>query len=66
MEFGSRLGALRRERGLSLRALATRIHYSGSYLHDIEHGRKPPTPDLAAALDEALDAHGSLIGRAHV
>jgi hypothetical protein len=33
---------------------------SRSYVHDLESGRKRPTPEIAAALDRALDAGGQL------
>ncbi|MBN1171614.1 MAG: helix-turn-helix domain-containing protein [Micromonosporaceae bacterium] len=58
--FGGMLRQLREQRGLSLRALANRIHYSHAYVWDIETGRKAPTPDLARRLDDALDTDGAL------
>jgi GntR family transcriptional regulator len=58
--FPHLLRDLRHDRGLSLRELATRVHYSHSYLWDIETGRKQPTPDIAQTLDDALEADGML------
>ncbi len=51
---------LRENSGLSLRQLARLVHYSHAYLWDIETGRKPPTPEIAAALDSAFDAGDAL------
>ncbi|WP_433793291.1 UTRA domain-containing protein [Actinoplanes sp. CA-252034] len=58
--FAGLLKALRQDSGLSLRSLATIVHYSHSYLWDIETGRKQPTPEVAHALDAALSAEGTL------
>lgn len=60
--FGPALARLRAKRGVSLRALSARVHYSRSYLSDVEHGKRPATADLAAACDAALDAGGALVG----
>jgi GntR family transcriptional regulator len=59
--FAGLLKALRQDNGLSLRSLATKVHYSHSYLWDIETGRKQPTPQVARALDAALSAEGTLV-----
>jgi GntR family transcriptional regulator len=37
------------------------VHYSHSYVWDLETGRKQPTPEIAAALGTALVAGGALI-----
>lgn len=58
--FPHLLKDLRHDRGLSLRELAARVHYSHTYLWDIESGHKPPTPEIAEALDKALSADGTL------
>jgi transcriptional regulator with XRE-family HTH domain len=58
--FGPYLRSLREERGWSLRGLARRVHCSHGHLWDLEHGRKHPSPGVAAALDEALEAGGQL------
>lgn len=58
--FGDMLRRLRTQRGLSYRDLARRATYGKSYLHDLETGRKQPTPETAHRLDEILDADGQL------
>jgi GntR family transcriptional regulator len=58
--FPGLLRNLRHDRGLSLRDLARIVHYSHSYVWDLETGRKQPTPEIAAALDTALAAGGAL------
>lgn len=58
--FTETLRRLRAERQLSLRDLARVSHFSKSYIHDLETGRKQPTPDVAAHLEEALQADGQL------
>ncbi|WP_033037065.1 helix-turn-helix domain-containing protein [Streptomyces monomycini] len=59
-EFGDALRRLRREREVSLRALAQLVHYSKGYLSKIENGEKPPTGDVARRCDTALAADGTL------
>ncbi|MDG4766778.1 helix-turn-helix transcriptional regulator [Solwaraspora sp. WMMD406] len=56
----STLRTFRRQAGLSLRDLATRAHYAKSYLHDLETGRKSPTPEVAGQLDDVLATGGVL------
>jgi len=58
--FGQALHRWRTSRRLSLRALAQQAHYSSSYLHDLERGKKPGNVDLARQLDEALQTGGEL------
>jgi transcriptional regulator with XRE-family HTH domain len=58
--FSETLRDLRSRRGLSLRTLGRAVHYSGQYIWELEQGRKPPTPEAAAALDRALGADGAL------
>jgi transcriptional regulator with XRE-family HTH domain len=58
--FAEKLQQLRRQRGLSLRDLAGLAHYGKSYVHELETGKKPPTPAIAWRLDEALNADGHL------
>ncbi|WP_433215640.1 GntR family transcriptional regulator [Dactylosporangium sp. CS-047395] len=60
MTFGERLRELRRERGLSLRAFAAQVNYSHTYLWELETGRKQPGSRVAAQLDTALSAAGTL------
>jgi tetratricopeptide (TPR) repeat protein len=59
--FGPALRHHREARGLSVRALAARVHYSKSHLSDLENGIRLPHPTLAAALDEHLEAGGALV-----
>ncbi|MFC8428388.1 helix-turn-helix domain-containing protein [Streptomyces sp. NPDC057253] len=60
-DFPSELRRLRHERGLSLTALAQRVHYSKGYLSKIENGSKPATADVVRRCDEALLAGGALL-----
>ncbi|WP_020137133.1 helix-turn-helix domain-containing protein [Streptomyces sp. 351MFTsu5.1] len=60
-DFPSALRRLRHERGLSLTALAQRVHYSKGYLSKIENGSKPATADVGRRCDEALHAGGALL-----
>ena len=58
--FSTLLRDFRRDSGLSLRELSAVVHYSHSYLWEIETGRKQPTADIARTLDNALSAGGML------
>jgi GntR family transcriptional regulator len=58
--FPHLLKDLRHDSGLSLRELAALVHYSHSYLWELEVGRKQPTPAAAQTLDAALAAGGLL------
>ncbi|NKQ51976.1 tetratricopeptide repeat protein [Amycolatopsis sp. K13G38] len=58
--FAKKLRELRSEQGLSIAALAHRVHYSRGHLNNVEHCVKAPSPELAAACDEALGADGEL------
>ncbi|WP_030469124.1 helix-turn-helix domain-containing protein [Lentzea aerocolonigenes] len=51
---------LRDKRKKSLRQLADESMVSRSYLGNLEHNRGMPSPEIAAAIDEALGADGSL------
>ncbi|MFF3854018.1 UTRA domain-containing protein [Micromonospora sp. NPDC002575] len=53
---------LRQEQGLSFRRLARVVHYSHTYLWDIETGIKQPTMHVAKDLDKGLRADGRLAG----
>jgi hypothetical protein len=59
--FGELLTTLRKAHGLTYDQLSARVHYSPSYLNEVAKGHQPPSPELAGALDKALDAFGSLI-----
>jgi transcriptional regulator with XRE-family HTH domain len=63
-EFGSEVARLLSERGISLRQAARLAHYDVSYLSKVVNGRKPGSPELAAALDKVLDAGGTLVALA--
>lgn len=59
--------ALRRLRGSrSVRDVAQLAKCGKSYVSDLEHGKRHPTPQLAAALDQALAAGGELVALAAV
>ncbi|MGH3855699.1 MAG: helix-turn-helix domain-containing protein [Pseudonocardiaceae bacterium] len=59
--FAEQVAALRDQAGLSLAGVATAAHVARGYVHHIEHGRRWPTQPVAKALDNALDAGGSLL-----
>jgi transcriptional regulator with XRE-family HTH domain/tetratricopeptide (TPR) repeat protein len=55
--------AVRRLRGpLSLREVARRAHLDPGHLSRIEADKRPPTPLIALALDDALGGDGTLVG----
>ncbi|MCZ7422507.1 helix-turn-helix domain-containing protein [Verrucosispora sp. WMMA2121] len=58
--FPAELARLRRVRGLSLRDLARLAYVGKSYVHDLETGRTRPSRELAAHLDDTLQAGGTL------
>ena len=64
--WGSRLRALRDERGLSLAALGTLARYDPSYLGRLERGDQVATLSAAEACDRALAADGELTRLWHV
>lgn len=66
MTFGEMLRDLRAERGYSLRALAALAHCSHQRIRELELGRGRPSPRLAAGLDAALGAGGTLEAAAQV
>ena len=53
--LGSRVRALRRQRGLTQAALAERLGISASYLNLIEHGRRPLPAHLLLELARAFE-----------
>ncbi|GAB3214207.1 hypothetical protein GCM10027294_52650 [Marinactinospora endophytica] len=63
-DFGARVRAALAERGMSLRAAARAIHYDPAFLSRVLSGRQRPSPQLAQALDDLLDAEGALAGLA--
>lgn len=58
--FALVLKKLRERSGLSLRRLAKLSYCSHGYLWDLENGHKKPSVSVAALLDAALGAGGSL------
>jgi len=60
--FRSRLRELMTARQMSFRQLARATYVSKTYLYNVAMGHKAPTAGLAARLDGALDAGGSLAG----
>jgi PTS system nitrogen regulatory IIA component len=62
MHFGATLRLLRRDAGLSLRSLATRIGVSSAYLSRVEHGLDAiPTPERLDAIAGALGLPPALL-----
>ncbi|MDQ2879848.1 MAG: helix-turn-helix domain-containing protein [Actinomycetota bacterium] len=59
--FGVELRRRRVAAGLSLGALAERVHYSKGYLSKVESGHNLASTGLARLCDAALDAHGELL-----
>ena len=53
--LGSRLRALRADRGETLAETAERAGLSPQYLSEVERGRKEPSSEMIAALAGALD-----------
>ena len=59
-DFASEVRRLMAEHGISLRALAKASSYDPSYLSKVLAVRKPPFPYLAARLDDAPNAGGTV------
>jgi DNA-binding XRE family transcriptional regulator len=59
--FGDALRVMREAAGLSLAALAERAAVSKSHLGNLETGDRPPTVEVAEALDRSLRAGGVLV-----
>nr|WP_281211571.1 helix-turn-helix transcriptional regulator [Nocardia speluncae] len=60
-DFGSAMKRLRTAHGLTADQLARLISYDRGALSRIERGKRAPTADIAARIDIALDAGGSLV-----
>lgn len=58
--FGTSLRACREQRGISLRALASRVLYDPGYVSRVENGRRLPSSSFVDACDEALGMDGAL------
>jgi transcriptional regulator with XRE-family HTH domain len=65
-DFADEVRRLMADRGLSLRGLARAAGYDPSHLSKILGRRKPPSPYLAARLDDVLGADGEIIAAASV
>jgi transcriptional regulator with XRE-family HTH domain len=59
-DFAAEVRRLMAERGMSLRGLAKAASYDPSYLSKVLSGHKPSSPYLAARLDDALSAGGTI------
>jgi transcriptional regulator with XRE-family HTH domain len=59
--FGAELRRRRKNAGLSLARLATRVHYSKSHLSKVENGHARADRAFAEACEKALGASGTLI-----
>ena len=59
-DFGTELARLMGARGVGVRELARRVHYNAGHISNLRNGRARPSPELAADLDVALGADGSL------
>jgi transcriptional regulator with XRE-family HTH domain len=59
--FGEGLRRIRRSHNLSLRRLAKQLHFSYTYIGQVERGEKEGSSALAARCDRALQAGGALI-----
>jgi transcriptional regulator with XRE-family HTH domain len=60
MGFAERLGELLAERGISGRELARRVPCDRSYVSLLAQGRRSPSPEMAARIDQLLGAGGQL------
>ncbi|MET8763063.1 helix-turn-helix domain-containing protein [Lentzea sp. NPDC004782] len=58
--FGQRMRKLRDAQKKSLTELSAVARVSRGYLSNLEHDRSVPSPEVAAAIDEALGARGRL------
>lgn len=59
-DFGGELRRLMAERGLSQNETARRVPCDSGYLSKLAHGKKHPSPETAARLDDILGAGGKL------
>ncbi|MET7950422.1 helix-turn-helix transcriptional regulator [Micromonospora sp. NPDC005324] len=58
--FAGELRHLREALGMSLRQLAAAVNHGKSLIHQLEAGQTKPTVEVAARLDDALQANGAL------
>ncbi len=59
-DFSTELARLMAARGVGVRELARRVHYNPGHISNLRNGRARPSPELAADLDAALGADGTL------
>ncbi|MBE1532287.1 XRE family transcriptional regulator [Actinomadura algeriensis] len=64
MTFGAKMCELMTSQNVSLRRLAIMINYDPGYLSKISRDLKPVPEQLAALLDQVLDARGELVALA--
>jgi transcriptional regulator with XRE-family HTH domain len=60
-DFGDELGRLMAERGMSTRQLAEQVPCNHGYVSKLTGGAKQPSPEMAARMDDVLNAGGALI-----
>jgi transcriptional regulator with XRE-family HTH domain len=60
MNFAEALTAAMDGRGIGVRELARRVPCDAGYVSQLRHGRKQPSPRIAARLDEVLGTGGEL------
>src|SRR5260370_7182388 len=60
MDFAEALTAAMDSRGIGVRELARGVPCNAGYVSQLRSGRKQPSPELAAKLDEVLGAGGQL------
>lgn len=63
-EFGGELTRWMQARDTGVRELARRSGYTASYISQLRAGKRTPSPDAAADLDDALSAGGALASAA--
>ncbi|WP_394620154.1 helix-turn-helix domain-containing protein [Lentzea sp. JNUCC 0626] len=62
--FAQKLHELRDRKGMSLSELSGAANVSKSHLGNLEQGIRSPSPEIAEAIDNALEARGDLIALA--
>ncbi|MET7402761.1 helix-turn-helix transcriptional regulator [Dactylosporangium sp. NPDC005572] len=62
--FGTQLRRRRESAGLSLRALAEKVHYDPGYVSKVETNRRNPSHDFVLRCDAVLGADGELVAAA--
>ena len=63
-EFGGELTRWMQARDTGVRELARRSGYTASYISQLRAGKRMPSPEAAADLDDALSAGGALASSA--